>query len=92
VKKTAIPIDEETLGLIDRRLRSSRRFRSRSALVRAAIRAYAARDREERSRERETRVIRENERLLNRQLRVLEKEQATARAGGSFRPDEDPRG
>jgi len=91
VKKIAITVDEETLGLIDRLLRSSRRFRSRSALVRAAIRAYAAEEREERSRERETRVVRENQRLLNRQLRALEKEQATARAWESFRPDRDPR-
>jgi Arc/MetJ-type ribon-helix-helix transcriptional regulator len=77
MKTIAITIDEETLGMIDQLHRSSRRFRSRSALVRAAIRAYAARERESRSRARETQVIRENKRLLDRQLRALVKEQAT---------------
>ncbi len=77
MKTIAITIDEETLGLIDRLHRSSRRFRSRSALVRAAIRAYAVQERERRSRARETQVIRENKRLLDRQLRALVKEQAT---------------
>jgi len=77
MKTIAITVDEETLVLIDRLHRSSRRFRSRSALVRAAIRAYAAQERERRSREREAQVVRENKRLLDRQLRALVKEQAT---------------
>jgi Arc/MetJ-type ribon-helix-helix transcriptional regulator len=76
MKTIAITIDEETLGLMDRLHRSSRRFRSRSALVRAAIRAFAVQDQERRSRAREAQVIRENKRLLDRQLRVLVKEQA----------------
>jgi Arc/MetJ-type ribon-helix-helix transcriptional regulator len=62
---------------MDRLRRSSRRFRSRSALVRAAIRAYAAQERERRSRERELRVFRENKSLLDRQPRALVREQAT---------------
>jgi Arc/MetJ-type ribon-helix-helix transcriptional regulator len=76
MKTIAITIDEETLGLMDRLHRSSRRFRSRSALVRAAIRAFAVQDQERRSRAREAQVIRKNKRLLDRQLRVLVKEQA----------------
>jgi Arc/MetJ-type ribon-helix-helix transcriptional regulator len=76
MKTIAITVDEETLDLIDRLHRSSRRFRSRSAMVRAAIRVYAAQEQERRSREREARVIRENKRLLERQLRALVKEQA----------------
>jgi Arc/MetJ-type ribon-helix-helix transcriptional regulator len=77
MKTIAITVDEETLDLIDRLHRSSHRFRSRSALVRAAIRAFAAQEHERRSREREAQVIRENKRLLDRQLRALVKEQAT---------------
>lgn len=77
MKTIAITIDDETLGLIDELHRSSRRFRSRSALVRAAIRAYASLERERRSRERELRVIRENKALLDRQLKAMVKEQAT---------------
>jgi len=77
VNTIAITIDEETLGLLNRLLRSSPRFRSRSALVRAAIRAYAAQERQRRERARERQVIRENKRLLDRQLRALVKEQAT---------------
>ena len=77
MRTIAITIDDETLGLIDELHRSSRRFRSRSALVRAAIRAYASLERERRSRERELRVIRENKALLDRQLKAMVKEQAT---------------
>jgi len=77
MKTIAITIDDETLGLIDELHRSSRRFRSRSALVRAAIRAYVSLERERRSRERELRVIRENKALLDRQLKAMVKEQAT---------------
>jgi Arc/MetJ-type ribon-helix-helix transcriptional regulator len=76
MKTIAITVDEETLRLIDQLHRSSRRFRSRSAFVRAAIRAYASQERERRSRERELRVIRENKRLLDRQLKAMVKEQA----------------
>ena len=77
MKTIAITIDDETLGLIDELHRSSRRFRSRSALVHAAIRAYASLERERRSRERELRVIRENKALLDRQLKAMVMEQAS---------------
>jgi Arc/MetJ-type ribon-helix-helix transcriptional regulator len=76
VKTIAITIDEETLELMNQLQRSSRRFRSRSAFVRSAVRAYAARERERHSRERELRAIRENKRLLDRQLKALVKTQA----------------
>lgn len=75
MKTIAIIIDEATLDLIDRLHGSSRRFRSRSAVIRAAIRAYAARERERRTRAHERRVIRENKRLLDRQLSALVREQ-----------------
>ena len=78
MRTIAITVDEETLGLIDRLQRSSRRFRSRSALIRAAIRAFAVRERERRAQAHEQRVIRENKTLLDRQLRALVKEQANS--------------
>jgi Arc/MetJ-type ribon-helix-helix transcriptional regulator len=77
MRTIAITIDEETLRLIDQLHRSSRRFRSRSALVRAAIRAYASQERERLSRDRELRVIRENKRPLDRQLKAMVQEQAS---------------
>ena len=77
MKTIAITVDDETLSLMDRLHRSSRRFRSRSALVRAAIRAYAAQESERRARVRELEVIRENKQLLDRQLKALVREQAT---------------
>lgn len=76
MKTIAITIDEETLDLIEQILRSSRRFRGRSALVRAALRAFAAQESESRARARELRAVRENSRLLDRQLSALIKEQA----------------
>ncbi len=76
MKTIAITIDEDTLDLVDAMNRSSRSFRSRSALIRAAIRAYVAHEREQRVEARERQVIRKHKRLLDRQLRALVKEQA----------------
>jgi metal-responsive CopG/Arc/MetJ family transcriptional regulator len=76
MKTIAITIDEETLRLVDQIHRSSRRFRSRSSLIRAAIRDYAVRERERRSEAHERRVFRDNKRLLDRQLKALVKAQA----------------
>jgi Arc/MetJ-type ribon-helix-helix transcriptional regulator len=76
VKTIAITIDEETLRFIDQYQRSSGRYRSRSAFVRAAIRAYAARESERRSRARELRIIRQHKNLLDRQLKAMVRTQA----------------
>ena len=75
MKTVAIAIDEETLRLLEA-LRSSGRFRSRSALIREAIRAYVTHERRQRVEARERQVIRRKKRLLDRQLRALVKEQA----------------
>jgi len=75
MKTIAITIDEETLGLLET-LCSSRRFCSRSALIREAIRAYLAHEFRRRVEARERQVIRKNKRSLDRQLRALVKEQA----------------
>lgn len=77
MKTIAITIDDETLSLIDTLNRSSGRFRSRSALIRAAIRAFVAREREQRLEAQERQVLRNNKRLLDRQLRALVKDQAS---------------
>ncbi len=75
MKTIAITVDEETLALIDH-LGSSTEFRSRSALVRAAIREYAEQVQRRREEEREREIIRKNKDLLDRELKALIAEQA----------------
>jgi Arc/MetJ-type ribon-helix-helix transcriptional regulator len=55
---------------------SSKKFRSRSALVRAAIRSYARQVQKQLEEERERDIIRKNKDLLDRQLKALIAEQA----------------
>jgi Arc/MetJ-type ribon-helix-helix transcriptional regulator len=76
MKTIAITVDEETLALIDELHRSSDEFRSRSALVRAAIRKYAALEQKRSEEEREREIIRKNKNLLDRQLKALIADQA----------------
>jgi metal-responsive CopG/Arc/MetJ family transcriptional regulator len=69
MRKIAITLDQETLDLLDRIEGSSpTRFPDRSAVVRAAIRSYAQ--------ERERLAIRENRRMLEKQLRAMVRESA----------------
>ncbi len=75
MKTIAITVDEETLALIDN-LGSSTKFRSRSALVRAAIREYAEQVQRRREEEREREIIRKNKDVLDRELKALIAEQA----------------
>ena len=76
MKTIAITVDEDTLELIDEMHRSSDEFRSRSALVRAAIREYAALEQKRSDEERERKIIRKNKDLLDRQLKALVADQA----------------
>ncbi len=76
MKTIAITIDEETLAMIEELSGRSNLFRSRSALVRAAIRDYAAKLRRRIKEEREREIIRKNKDLLDRQLKALVEEQA----------------
>ncbi len=76
MKTIAITVDEETLALIDELHSSSDEFRSRSALVRAAIREYAALEQRRSEEEREREIIRKNKDLLDRQLKALIADQA----------------
>ena len=75
MKTIAITVDDETLALIDD-LGSSTKFRSRSALVRAAIREYAQQVQRSREEEREREIIRKNKDALDRELKALITEQA----------------
>lgn len=77
MKTIAITIDEETLELIDRLYASSGQFRSRSALVRAAIEDFVEQMSRRLDEERESKIVRENQELLEKQLRALVEEQAT---------------
>ncbi len=76
MKTIAITIDEETLALIEELSGAPNLFRSRSALVRAAIQDYAAKLRRRLKEERESEIIRKNKDLLDRQLKALVEEQA----------------
>lgn len=74
--KTIAISDEETLALIEKLYGSSSAFRSRSALVRAAIREYAEHVQRRREEEREQAIIRKNKDLLDLELKALIEEQA----------------
>lgn len=76
MKTIAITVDEETVDLIDQLQSGSTEFRSRSALVRAAIRDYALRVQRRREEERERELVHENKELLDMQLKALVEEQA----------------
>ncbi len=75
MKTIAITVDEATLALIDELYSSSRKFRSRSALIRIAIREYAEQMRRRFEEEREREIIRKNKDTLDRQLIALIAEQ-----------------
>jgi metal-responsive CopG/Arc/MetJ family transcriptional regulator len=77
MKTIAITVDEETLALIDELYDASTTFRSRSALVRAAIREYAILARKRADEERERAIIHANKDRLNKELAALISEQAT---------------
>ena len=76
MKTIAITVDDETLELIDELHGASTGFRSRSALIRAAIREYAAQVHQRLEEERERELVHENKELLDKQLRALVEEQA----------------
>ena len=67
---------EETLELLERISSSSDRFRSRSALVRAAIREFAEAERRRLEEAREREIIRVNREQLARQAKALVEAQA----------------
>jgi len=76
MKTIAISIDEGTLKLLDDLTKASQRHRSRSALVRTALREFAERERRREIEAKEGEVFRKHRKRLARQTRVLVSEQA----------------
>ena len=71
-----IAIDEATAKLLDELTETSSRRRSRSALVRAALRQYAERERRRKSESNDGVLFRKHRKRLARQARALIAEQA----------------
>jgi len=76
MKTIAITIDEATLKLLNELTDTSQRHRSRSALVRKALREFAERERRRETDEKDGEVFRKNRKRLARQARMLISEQA----------------
>ncbi len=74
MKTIAVTLDEESLDLLSQL--SSDLYPSRSALVRAAIKAFAENERRRREEEREQKVLHRNRDKLARQARALVEDQA----------------
>jgi metal-responsive CopG/Arc/MetJ family transcriptional regulator len=71
MKSIAVTIDEPTLKLLDELTAASRAPRSRSALVRVAVREFAEREQRRLIEARENEIIRKHRRRLARQARAL---------------------
>ena len=76
MKTIAVTIDEATLKLLDELTDGSARLRSRSALVRTALREFAERERRRQIEAKDGEVFRKHRKRLARQARVLMSEQA----------------
>lgn len=76
MKTIAVTIDESTLQLLDELAAASPRHRSRSVLVRAAVRDFVERERQRAIEEREGAILRRHKLRLARQAKALLGEQA----------------
>jgi metal-responsive CopG/Arc/MetJ family transcriptional regulator len=76
MKTIAITIEEATLERLDELAMASPRLRSRSALVRAALREFLDRERQREIEALEHKVLRKHRKRLARQARALIREQA----------------
>lgn len=76
MKTIAVTVDEATLKLLDELTDSSARLRSRSALVRTALREFAERERRRQIEAKDGEVFRKHRKRLARQARILISEQA----------------
>ena len=72
-----LTIDEATLRILDDLTAGEFRRRTRSALVRAALREFAERERRRQVEEREREIFRRSRKQLAREARLLVAEQAT---------------
>jgi metal-responsive CopG/Arc/MetJ family transcriptional regulator len=71
MKTIAISIDQKTLETVDHLVARSSHLRNRSAVVRAALRAFAEDELRRQTEERERAVLRKNRKRLSRQARAL---------------------
>ena len=76
MKTIAVTVDEATLKFLDELTDASPRLRSRSALVRAALREFAERERRRVIEAKDGEVFRKHRKRLVRQARMLISEQA----------------
>jgi metal-responsive CopG/Arc/MetJ family transcriptional regulator len=76
MKTIAVTIDEATLKLLDELAAGQSGRRTRSALVRAALRQFAENARRREVEEREREIFRKHRRQLAQQTRVLIRDQA----------------
>lgn len=76
MKTGTVVVDEATIRLLDKLATSSARRRTRSALIRTAVREFAAKERLRQVEVRERVVIRKHRARLTRQARALLEEQA----------------
>jgi Arc/MetJ-type ribon-helix-helix transcriptional regulator len=71
MKTIAVSMDEATLKLLDDLVAGEPRRRTRSALVRAAVREFAGRERRRQIEEREREIFRKRRKQLVREARLL---------------------
>jgi len=76
MKTMSITIDESTLQLLDELIGTALPARSRSAMVRAAIREFVERESRRQIEARESQILRKHRKGLARQARALIEEQA----------------
>ena len=76
MKTIAVTVDEATLKVLDELTDASPRLRSRSAVVRTALREFAERERCREIEAKEGEVFRKHRKRLARQARILISEQA----------------
>ena len=76
MKTIAVTIDEATLKLLGELADNSPRLRSRSALVRTALREFAERERRREIEAKDGELFRKHRKRLARQARLLISEQA----------------
>ena len=76
MKTIAVTVDDATLELLDALSASEPRRRTRSALVRAALKEFAERERRRANEEREREIFRKHREQLAREARRLVAQQA----------------
>ncbi|HEX9818221.1 MAG TPA: ribbon-helix-helix protein, CopG family [Methylomirabilota bacterium] len=76
MKTIAVTVDEATLRLLDELASAASGRRTRSALVRAALRQFAESERRRETEDREREIFRKHRKRLAQQARLLIRDQA----------------